>query len=166
MFDGHSVRASYSDLALENEEHIPHDAWQDFFTLHVSSVDASGGGETKANGLLPLVLESLSQRVARYLPTTSAYQLSCVASADHITGTPARGAYDVLLPAGDGPCVAPNLQSETYAIDWTEGGTKADDLNQSFVEDVYDTVFSRRGPAITPAAGDPSLNFWFLSFVN
>ena len=82
-----------------------------FFTLHVSSVDASGGGETKANGLLPLVLESLSQRVARYLPTNSAYQLRCVASADHITGTPARGAYDVMLPAGDGPCVAPNLHS-------------------------------------------------------
>lgn len=161
---------------LRSEESLVPDAWRDFFLAHRATVDVSGGSSNsiKANGMPPILLESLAERVSRYVPTGGSAKLGCIEAADQIVGAGSKGVYDILLPPtlpSSGYCLVPDSRNGTYRMEWTYGDENQDAAmtmkNQlPPVEDVYNAVFARQGPAVLPPPGEPSLNFWFLSFVN
>ena len=155
-------------------------AWQLFHSLFHASESMSGVGTAKTNGVPPVMLSAIAQVMADYLPPSRAHRTGCVVAANAISGPAARGTYDLLLAptkAHNEWCVAPNiasLRNRTALEDdvflkmkWmgkVEFSTTTTELPP--VEEVFNKVFLRQGPARLPSAGSVSLNFWFISFVN
>mmetsp|Transcript_4577 Transcript_4577/g.11645 ORF Transcript_4577/g.11645 Transcript_4577/m.11645 type:complete len:1105 (+) Transcript_4577:142-3456(+) len=176
----------FLDAVDTRREYVGHgQAHKDFESLYLAAKDISAGGETKVDGLPPVMLHALAERLGQQLPSTQTYRAGCVSSTEQMIGPGGRGTYSMLLPPQtDGICITPSLSS---FMDSTEGGDAEDNIkfkasmewrDQSIeeetrwerlppVEDVFDTIFARKnGKARVAREEDPQLNFWMLSFVN
>ena len=149
-------------------------AWQEFATIFQASMDLAAGGEVRVNGLPPVMLDAVADRISTHVPSTRIHRAGCVASADQLVGPSAKGSYDLLLPPNtNGKCKAPSLNKEneefTMEMEW-RGESVEQELRQSAlppVEKVFDLVFARtNGKARQARREDPKLNFWLVSFVN
>ena len=160
-------------------------AVKDFQSLYLAAKDVSAGGETKVDGLPPIMLRALAQRLGQQLPTARVHRAGCVSSAEQLVGPTGRGTYDLLLPPQtDGVCITPSLssllESETGSdaddninftakMEWRDQSQDEVDRRSILppVEDVFDKIFARKDNQARKARDDdPKLSFWMLSFVN
>ena len=176
----------FLDAVDTRREYVGHSqAYKDFESLYLAAKDISAGGETKVDGLPPIMLHALADRLGQQLPSTRMHRAGCLGSTEQTIGPGGRGTYNMLLPPQtDGICTTPSLSS---FIDSPEGGDAEDNIkfttsmewrDQSIEEEtrwqqlppadeVFDTIFARKdGKARVAREEDPELSFWMLSFVN
>lgn len=175
-----------SDTLSTRREYVGHgSALRDFESLYTAAKDVAGGGETKVNGLPPVMLSALAERLGAQLPSSRIQRAGCVTSAEQLVGPAARGTYDLLIPPQtQGICVAPPLwlvedgggfvdgngiRNFTSRMEWRDQSDQ-EELQRSMlppVEEVFDAVFARKeGRTKEARSDDPQLSFWLLSFVN
>ena len=68
-------------------------AWKEFETLYLASKDVGGGGVVRVNGLPPVMLSALADRIGIHVPSTRIHRAGCVVGAEQLVGSFSRRPY-------------------------------------------------------------------------